>query len=334
MRMHEAAVASFGRHETFHPRYGWLRKGFDAAIEDPEVFLDKAAPVRLGVGKNMVKAIRFWGLATKTTTEVPHPTMSRRSIVVPTGFGEALLADNGVDRYLEDPGSIWLLHWMLHAPQSLVPVSWAALSVHSAIEFNNVDLRTSIDAELERTASWKQPHTRSVERDLSVFFRMYGPVGDAGRSGIDSVLDSPFRELGLIRPSAVTAGAYRFNVGPKPTLPDEILAVAALDYLLETRIDEQATTVLVSRLANDPGSPGRIFKVTETDLAAAFDRLASVKGSELSMSSPTGVAQLGWSAPLPKIAERLLGDYYDQQIDAAVIGPDARRAQLTAEVAA
>ncbi|MCT7964099.1 DUF4007 family protein [Laspinema sp. D1] len=48
----------FARHETFHPRFGWLKKGFDKAKEDPGVFLAEDAPVRLGVGKNMVRSIR------------------------------------------------------------------------------------------------------------------------------------------------------------------------------------------------------------------------------------------------------------------------------------
>jgi len=30
----------FARHETFHPRFGWLKKGFDAAVEESGVFLN------------------------------------------------------------------------------------------------------------------------------------------------------------------------------------------------------------------------------------------------------------------------------------------------------
>jgi hypothetical protein len=44
--------AAFARHETFHPRFGWLKKGYDLALEDAQVFLRDDAPVRLGVGKN------------------------------------------------------------------------------------------------------------------------------------------------------------------------------------------------------------------------------------------------------------------------------------------
>lgn len=50
----------FARHETFHPRFGWLKKGFDAALLDSGIFLRDDAPVRLGVGKNMARSIRYW----------------------------------------------------------------------------------------------------------------------------------------------------------------------------------------------------------------------------------------------------------------------------------
>ncbi len=45
----------FARHETFHPRFGWLKKGFDKASGSPDIFLNDAAPTILGVGKNMVR---------------------------------------------------------------------------------------------------------------------------------------------------------------------------------------------------------------------------------------------------------------------------------------
>jgi hypothetical protein len=49
----------FARHETFHPRFGWLKKGFDLVKKDPNIFQKDDAPVQLGVGKNMVRSIRF-----------------------------------------------------------------------------------------------------------------------------------------------------------------------------------------------------------------------------------------------------------------------------------
>ena len=52
---------AFGRHETFHLRFAWLVKGFAAFQANADLFDDvDAATVTLGVGKNMVQAIRYW----------------------------------------------------------------------------------------------------------------------------------------------------------------------------------------------------------------------------------------------------------------------------------
>ena len=55
---------SFAGHQTFALRAGWLKKGLDAIEDDPQIFTRDDALVVLGVGKNMVSAIRHWLLAT------------------------------------------------------------------------------------------------------------------------------------------------------------------------------------------------------------------------------------------------------------------------------
>jgi len=61
----------FARHETFHPRFGWLKKGFDRARDNSRLFLAEDAPVVLGVGKNMVRSIRYWVSSQKKLVEKP-----------------------------------------------------------------------------------------------------------------------------------------------------------------------------------------------------------------------------------------------------------------------
>jgi hypothetical protein len=51
----------FSGHETFPFRYSWLPKAVVELTANAELFSDdERAMVRLGVGKNMLKAIRFW----------------------------------------------------------------------------------------------------------------------------------------------------------------------------------------------------------------------------------------------------------------------------------
>ena len=48
-------------HESFPCRYAWLPKAVNRVLKKPDVFVDEQqAMVDLGVGKNMVRAIRFW----------------------------------------------------------------------------------------------------------------------------------------------------------------------------------------------------------------------------------------------------------------------------------
>ena len=100
----------FARHETFHPRFGWLKKGFDKAIENSAIFSEESASTALGVGKNMVKAIIYWSLAYKILQE---GSRKDNHAIMPTPFGNQLLGNGGWDPYLEDAASLWLLHWNL-----------------------------------------------------------------------------------------------------------------------------------------------------------------------------------------------------------------------------
>lgn len=52
---------SFGRHETFPLRYGWLTKGLGAIQRTPDL-LTQAEPamIALGVGRNMVNSLQYW----------------------------------------------------------------------------------------------------------------------------------------------------------------------------------------------------------------------------------------------------------------------------------
>ncbi|MBK8432858.1 MAG: DUF4007 family protein [Chloroflexi bacterium] len=67
---------TFGGHETFPFRYGWLKRGMDATTKTPNIFSQDHALVELGVGKNMVRSIRHWCLAMNLMEE----TQESRSI--------------------------------------------------------------------------------------------------------------------------------------------------------------------------------------------------------------------------------------------------------------
>ncbi|MYB32219.1 MAG: DUF4007 family protein [Acidobacteria bacterium] len=305
MRLTEAAVPVFARHETFHPRYGWFRKAYRSVAENPYIFDSEDAPVRIGVGKNMVRAIRFWGLAAGLI-EPDSESRLRRKPIEGTPFGDRLFADAGWDPWMEDPGTLWLLHWRLLATPCQLPVWWLAFNEFHPIEFTDDDLEDAVAAQLDANADWKTPHRSSVRKDVSALLRTYAPQERTKRTSIDDVLDCPLRELNLIR-RATAPGRYRFILGTKPTLPSEVATAAALEYAAETVAGGKS--IAVSRLAHDPGSPGRAFKLTEEELVEALEpTVRRTKGVRL--TSSTGAHVLSWRGSPGGLAHRVLDGYY------------------------
>ena len=322
MRLVEAARPTFARHETFHPRYGWFRKAYDAAARDPGIFTHEDAPTEIGVGKNMVRSIRFWGLAAKLIVEDPRRADRRTPSVVPTRFGHALFGQSGWDRFMEDPGTLWLLHWRLLAPPSRLPVWWLAFNEFSAVEFDDDDLESAAATHVEAAAGWKTPHRSSVKKDVSALLRTYAPAERAkGRPGrraaLDDILDCPLRELRLIGRSEAT-GRHRFSLGPKPTLPPAVVAFALLDYIARTGTGGKTATL--SRLAGEPGAPGCAFKLNESELLAAVEPVVE-QTDYLDLVRPTGASQLAWSEEPAVIAMSILEDHYGAQAFDVVAGP-------------
>ena len=119
----------FARHETFHLRYGWLKKCYDF-VKDGKSFRDESAPVDMGVGKNMAKSIRFWGLASKII-EYSTDTKKKSESLIPTKFGDFIFDEKtGRDPYIEQSDTAWLLHWNLMDLAMFLPtpISTGALS--------------------------------------------------------------------------------------------------------------------------------------------------------------------------------------------------------------
>jgi hypothetical protein len=333
-RLTEACERAFARHETFHPRYGWLRKAVEAgqrATPTENPFLADDATVELGVGKNMVKSIRFWGHAAKLLDEVKNPERSRLVGSQASALG-GLIFDtaDGADPYMELAGTPWLMHWFLLRPTCSLPVWWLAFNRFGAVEFTDEDLVAFVVEEIGR-AGWEQPNVSSIQKDVSCLLRTYASASTA-RETIDDRLDCPLRELGLIETSWESRHSFRFRLGAKPTLPDLVVAFACFDWLALQR--RSARTVSLNRLATGIGAPGRIFRLSENDLLESLQRaVPALEGAELAMTA--GAPQLTTDQPPSRMALAALGQYFeDCDRRVTVTGLDlgwAEEMRLTAE---
>lgn len=291
---------NLGRHETFTPRYGWLKKGYDAVTEDGNVFKAPDAIERLGVGKNMVRSIRFWCQAFKLIKS------DKTGFMETTLLGDKLLGGNGWDPFLEDIASLWLLHWQLFIP-SLDAVNWSiAFNKCNLWSFN---LKQLADVLITNTSQYQRLakiSDKTFGKDASCIIRMY--VEDT--SDRDSEIDCPFNQLGLIR-HAEHRSTFTFEYNHKYSLPALIFAAACFSYIANY-VPPSQKTISIHRLTYDFNSPGVVFKVPESVTGSyLLDAANFLPG--ISLVDQIGSTQLNFEGEPKQLYWKALEKYYEEK---------------------
>jgi hypothetical protein len=130
------------------------------------------------------------------------------------------------------------------------------------------------------------------------------PSGKAQVS--EDSLDCPFTELGLIH-TAGDSRHYLFWVGQKPSLPPEIVVYACLQQ--HARTGGPAKTIPIANLLYDPGSPGLVFKLTESAICDAIEVLAR-RWDQIRLSDAAGKLQFFFEGEPTELSEAILDGYY------------------------
>lgn len=284
---------SFTGHETFPFRYPWLTKGVQGVIEHEDLFVRGDAGTLLGAGKNMVQSIRHWCLTLQLIT--PNNPALRNGHMEATRLGRMLFDERtGLDQYLEDTATLWLLHWLLASNRDRASTWFLAFTRWRGDAFTRDDM---VNWLIESARS--QPGTRatpsSVHRDVDVFIRTYLPARAARDAPLEDSFDCPLVELGLLHEP--DRGIFRIVRGGKPSLPDEIFVYALCDYW--NRHAAHLQTLSFERILHAPGSPGAVFKFSENALALRLEQLPRWTG--LSFDDTAGIRVVlragdGWPA--------------------------------------
>jgi hypothetical protein len=280
--------ASFSGHETFPFRYTWLKKAVDRVIEDPTVFGLEDAMVRFGVGKNMVGSIRHWGMVCGMLEEDADVFNNRgRSLRVST-LGHLLLRNNGWDPYLEDPASLWLLHWQVaNSPERATTWYWVFNQLNR-FEFTRGELVTEM-LRLVEQHRWSRVAVNSVKRDVDTFVRSYTAPRVTKKTLIEETLDCPLVDLGLLGLGS-DGDSLTIRRGDHPSLPDEVFAYGLIEFL-RLRAN-QASTLSLEEMLFSPGSPGRVFCLSEAGALRRLDSLSALTKGKLSYDETAGLKQI------------------------------------------
>ncbi|KAA6182255.1 DUF4007 family protein [Thiohalocapsa marina] len=270
--------ATFGRHETFPLRYGWLPKGYESLKQDPQLLSDaERAMITLGVGRNMVNAIHYWLQVAGVIDFSDGPAR-------PTRLGQAMLGTQG-DPYLEDDATLWILHWLIASNAEHATGFFWFFNHFAMPRFRDADALSGL-TEFVGQALKAGRSQSTLKSDISTLLRMYAAV--EGRT--DEHLDSPLAQLGLVEPDA--DGGYRSVRSSRPFLPPFALHFA-LSQRFRADPTQPALPVRVLLYGGDGwAAPGAVFRLSEEGLMGTLERVIEHYPHSYELRDTAGVHQI------------------------------------------
>lgn len=280
MKNQEKPKLNFSGHDTFPFRYTWLKKAVDGVLKNQTLFQDDQVMAELGVGKNMVNAIRHWSVLIGLLKE-----SEQRGYYV-TELGNKLFADDGWDPYLEDAATLWLIHWKLCTDFVNATTWYYAFNRVTSIEFTKEQLLE----ELFEIAGKNETKVtlNTLSRDVDCFIRSYVPSKYSKSVLLEDNLDCPLSELSLIH-EAGQRGLYMFMRSPKPDLPDSVFIYALLDFW---RRSHKENVLSFDDIAYQEGSPGLIFKLDEDTLTYRLELLEKITNGKIRFDETSNLRQI------------------------------------------
>lgn len=254
----------FRGHETFFIRKGWLYKGMSNIVKEPGVFQGVAGnPMDvLGIGANMVKALRYWLITTQLTSE-PKTGKKNQNL---TELGEIIFKN---DAYMEEIGSIWLVHYMMAINLNDATSWYIFFNEFNKSEFTVEDFHSAVVKYVRMQEDAALPSERAIEDDFTCLMNTYVPRSKLNPAKVhpESNIDCPLGELGLVDVIDKRKGIYKKSVPKLEMIPQLILLSAIINSA------NGENEIRISSLQNDEFQIGKIFNLDSITLINALYRL-------------------------------------------------------------
>lgn len=276
---------TFSGHESFTCKTLWLKKGYDFMHEHSD-FNDPESVVILGVGKNMVAAIRYW-MKAFGMSENDGLTWIARYL---------LDSQTGKDPYIESLGSLWLLHYLLVSLGEATIYNWFFVRLQR--ERNQFDRPQAIQfvhrifIEDNKQSVYNE---NTIKKDLGVFLQNYVlPIRkDKSLDDYNALLI----DLDLIR--TMEGKTYRFNIEGKRQVPWQIFLFALLNY---SKGEKTLSYDMLQEL-------GLMFCMTDLEVIEMCQLIETHYPDCVRYSDTAGIKQMQFINELTE--EEVLNNYYD-----------------------
>lgn len=265
---------TFSGHDSFQCRQLWLKKGYDF-VQEGQSFNSEDAVVKLGVGKNMVSAIRYWMKAFNIIDNKDKPTE----------FGVKIFdTQNGYDPFLEDEASLWLLHYQL--------VKTELASIYTIIfnEFRKEKLFFTKETflnylkRIQEVSPELSFNENTVAKDFTVFLNMY--KNDNENIDIEDSFSGILSEIGLLK--QIGKGKeeqFQIENNERDGLSDAVVLFSILDN------PTFGNSISLNSLEFDTNSPGSIFALNRSGLVNKISDIIS-DNKNITFTDHAGIKEL------------------------------------------
>lgn len=302
----------YSGHEWFPCRYAWLPKAYAIIQSDPSGLSDdKRAVAQLGIGKNMVRALRFWAVAMGVLQA------SKGGGYETTRFGDAVFGEQGHDPYLEDIRTLWLLHWNVSTADPAI-FAWDFMLNH----WHRPEIvRSAVLPEFIREANsgGRTYSDVTLRQHYDVFMQVYVAVQSTRAGAGEDHLDSPLVELGLFEQvgertlDGKRESVFVFRQGPKPEITPELFAYCLADYWDQNQPGERTLSFRNATIGKR--SPGRILRLSESSVRRRLEGIGEASGGAFTYRESASVPHVEWpestDGSLDLVRAQLLDSVYE-----------------------
>ena len=261
----------FRAHDTFFIRKGWLSKGMRCVKERPDVFVSREEnPMDvLGIGANMVKALRYWLQVVGLTEE---PAAGKRSQHF-TELGERVFKN---DKYIEEVGTLYLLQYELASRKEDATAWYYFFNEFTMSEFTKEAFVEALQKYIKMSDDSEDVAIRSLNDDFSCIINTYVPRYKINSNKVspENNIDCPLGELGLVDILNKKKKTYRKNT-PSPKTLNPWIALAVIVKNAGNRKE-----ISLNELLSAPCNIGRVFNldsIAMLDVLYRIEKLGKIK---------------------------------------------------------
>lgn len=261
----------FRAHDTFFIRKGWLSKGMEQIVCKPDLFVDKKEnPMDiLGIGANMVKALRYWLQAVGLTEE---PSSGRRNQRL-TRFGELVYTN---DRYIEELGTLYLLQYQLAKQKTEATAWYFFFNEFNMSEFTKEEFVQEMQNYIMMSDEDNAVAIRSLNDDFSCIINTYLPRFKTNPNKVspENNIDCPFGELGLVDIANKKKKTFKKSIPAAKSFDPWVVLSVIVDQA------ESREEIGLNELLMNPCNIGKIYNldaITMLDILHDIENLGMLK---------------------------------------------------------